>query len=257
MCRARVHLCSFDYRHCDVIIAAVMQWGPRPGFSCNSAWVGIGPHTGWGAGGHWSCDIPFNPGNWTELGTGTGVGAGARPRRGVWNYISYTYGGDSGPYALTERVYINGEISTTITGRLLSITRSSNLRIGQMLGGGDTAGAFALSRFRMHDGCLSPADVRANYEYEALLFVASPTVTPSPTSSITGSASDTVTATGTQIANTSNTPSGSRTASVSSSRTPSATSTPSVTPTSLYQAAGAVLVDLHAADYDDTVEPNR
>jgi hypothetical protein len=66
-------------------------------------------------------------------------------------------------------LYLDGAVSTTVTGRALNINRASTPHI--VLGSwyeDDTAafegGDFSINTLRMHDGCLTAAQVRSGGE---------------------------------------------------------------------------------------------
>lgn len=233
----------------------VYQWGARPGTSCNSGWMGVGSSPSSGAGGHWNCDLAFGSAGDAE-GNAT---SGFRPRRGQFNHVALTYTGAAGSPAFLETLYVNGAVSRSYSNRQLSIPRAANMRLGQLVGSGDPSGAFALARMRVHDGCLSSADVAFNYVAEGPSFLPTPTPTPSVTATPTGTASPSNTASGTaaatgtptvsQITTPSITRSASNTRSNTASPSSTATSTASSTPSPLFVSAG-LLIDLNAADYD-------
>jgi len=220
----------------------VFQWGGRPGTSCNSAYIGVGSHPSWGAGGHWGggCDIAFTgPGQFVTQPAGA---TGFRPLPGQFHHLVLTYSGSPAlsDTPFVETLYLNGQVNRVYTNRQLAIPRTVNMRLGTWAGN-DIVGQFSLASLRVHDGCLTAGDVIANYNTDALLYMPTPTPTATVTSSASTTASITASASATQIA----TPS--ETASASGSRTASAT----MTPTTLYAAATRVLIDLHAVDYDD------
>lgn len=212
----------------------VLQWGPRSAPACTSAFVSMGAHPTWGAGGHWDCDLPWATSPSTAVVPQFANGWSPRPYR--WHHAvwSSTGGGVTG----TLSVYLNGALVTSMSGKPVNIQRNpSGVVLGAYI---DTAGAvtlgasLALSRLRMHDGTLSAADVATNYAREAPLYglaLASASASAAATASIT--ATGTATAAATLPA-------------ASASRTPSPS--PSTGPP--VSVAGRLLIDLYAGDFD-------
>ena len=90
-----------------------------------------------------------------------------------------------------QTIYVDGQMNRLIPSRVLNIQRNpTNVIIGSMRDTGTAygpTGSVAIGRMRIHDGCLSAADVNYNWMQEQAQFIA----TPTPTASITASASST------------------------------------------------------------------
>ena len=78
------------------------EWGVRPGNSCNSAFLSVGHHPVWGAGGHWNCDTAYSQTGQATVQVQDGGNTGWKPTANVWHHIVVTYGG-----ALTTQTQVS------------------------------------------------------------------------------------------------------------------------------------------------------
>ena len=177
------------------------------------------------------CDIAFGytAAGVTELDS-TGGNTGYRPAVNKWHHVVVTYTG-SGAQAggQTEKVWVDGYLASSYTGRVLNIdsTTDPRIRLGSWWDTGANGyamyGSFALNTLRIHDGALPDAAVAFNFAAEAPRFI--PTQTPTKT----GTASRTATASVSATSSLSGTPSNSGSTTATASGTPPNTATPSST----------------------------
>jgi hypothetical protein len=81
---------------------------------------------------------------------------------GVFHHVVVTYTGQSGSPAYTETIYVDG-VQNQQYNRQLSILRIQNPLLG---GYSDPEnGDFALAVLRVHDGCLTAAQVSARWQW--------------------------------------------------------------------------------------------
>ena len=203
----------------------LIQWGPRPGTTCNSAFMGVGPQPSWGGFGSWNCDTSYGPNPATSMEAVPG--AGYRPTVNKWHHVAVTYTGSTGagsapPYRLVT--YIDSVVNQQTDDFQLAIARQFNIFLGtygqtNLDGWWGPDSVIGIGTLRMHDGALSAADVAYNYNAEYVKYHPTPTPTPTPTNTPSQTPSNTASPSGTQINSSSNTPS------------PSITATPSQTPT--------------------------
>jgi hypothetical protein len=162
----------------------IFLWGPRPAQACQSAYVGVGSQPSWGAGGHYSCDSSWTSSAQTQQDPTNSNGW--RPITYTWHHIAVTYTGATGSPAYQETYYIDGVQNNVYSGRQLSILRNQNLILGCEYQSGYMADSIvAIGRLRMHDGCLTGAQVQFNYNAEKAIYFPTPSTTPSP--SVSGS----------------------------------------------------------------------
>lgn len=220
---------------------ALLQWGPRGGVDCSGAGVGMGGHPVYGAVWQWNCDSPW--GN-AAFGTSPNLapgGGGQAPRAGAFHHIVVTYTGAAGAPAFFESVYLDGALSSTASGRALSIGRTVPVAVGSWTTA-DVASNAAILRMRMHSGVLTGEQVAATYagELVSLGIPGTPSPSSSPSAAATGSSTPTgtgtsaVTATGmpsrTAAASTTGTASGSAGATATGTPTPSPSTAASLSP---------------------------
>ena len=199
------------------IVQPVYQYGPRAASPCQSLFVGVGSQVAYGAGGAYSCDIYYSdvPGSTTLVPQYNGYSLTLRQ----WHHVAWTYTGLTNTPVNVWSLYVDGKISTVVPSRVLNILRNPT---GHIIGafkstaGAYTVGNFAISKLRIHDGCLTAAEVAYNFAQEAPLFIPSPSMTASTTPSPSS----------TQVDSFSATPS----TSISSSQTATRSRTPSGTP---------------------------
>lgn len=238
---------------------AIGQLAGRPGTTCDSFSLNMGSHPTWGDISFWSCDYAWvsTRNNPVDVAV-TAASGGWRPLPFKWHHVVYTYSGATGqpPYVLT--MYLNG-VAYRSTSIQLAIKRNFNPTLGTWSDAGNN-GNFGMAQFHIHSGALTAAQVAANYYTFALSYdpTQTSTSTPSPTSSVTPSPSTTATTTATATGSPSGTQLYSLSATPSSSQTPtstpssSTTQTPSITPSpsTAIQVSKALLVDLHASDFN-------
>ena len=216
--------------------APVVQWGARPGTTCDSAAVGIGASTTAGASTFSNCDSAWTSQPMLNDGTSSEPGFGFRPAPLEWHHVVFTYTGTASSPQLVFSQYLDGQLNAQKTSFSPAI-RKDDIRIGSWTDQGATV---SIAVLRVHNGALTAAQVAYNYAQFAPFAVV--TVTSTKTSSSTRTPSMTITPSpsGTQIDSLSNTPS----SSITASRTPTPTSTIQ------YQTTGGILIYLNAADYD-------
>lgn len=162
----------------------VLQWSPRPGSLCDSAFTSVGTNPVYGAGGHWECDVAFGP----SPSTTVAANGGYMPSVGEWHHFALTYtGGTVG----TESLYVDGVLNLVVTGRSLDIIRGGLMYLGSRNGAQMWGGNVAIGALRLHDGCLTAVGVAARYalEVDGYLRPLRPSLTQTPASTATSSAS--------------------------------------------------------------------
>ncbi|MHC4564295.1 MAG: LamG-like jellyroll fold domain-containing protein [Planctomycetota bacterium] len=115
---------------------------------------------GWkdfGAAGHWGDDADMA---WEGFDNATG-GTGGYPPLEIWQYLAYTYDGS------TIRLYVNGELNNervaalrTHAGDIIRVGAQTNSDGSANLGEKTYSGAIA--QVRIHDGVLTPAQIKNN-----------------------------------------------------------------------------------------------
>jgi len=169
------------------------EWGPRSAAACQSAFMSMGSHPTWGAGGSWDCDMPYLQDGATEL---TRFG-GYTPTLFRWHHLVWAYTGATGFPANTLTLYVDGQQNNVRVASRNVQRNDFGVIIGAFKAGAGyaLAGQLAISKLRVHSGCLSAADVNYNWMQEQVQFIAStsptPSLTPSPSSTQVNSLSPT------------------------------------------------------------------
>lgn len=139
----------------------MVAWGRRGGGDGTNMSFNYGTHAAYGAVGHWgSPDI-----GWLPDGDGC-------PEPGVWQYLVYTFDGD------TTRVYAGGQLSNweELGGGVIDTWADTPIVIGSQMDNATPAftaalrGSLSIARVRVHNTVLSDAEIAAKYNEEAVTF---------------------------------------------------------------------------------------
>ncbi len=134
----------------------LVSWAKRGGGDGTNMSFNYGLNGAYGAVGHWGApDLGWN-------------NAGGAPSASRWHHLAYTYDGT------TTRVYSDGVLanSEVLGAGVISTHAGTAIALAsQTEGDGVTLtptlrGSLALARVRVHDGCLSDAEVLHNYQEE-------------------------------------------------------------------------------------------
>ena len=151
----------------DIVSEETMvSWGRRGGGPDGSnISFNYGFNAAFGAIGHWGApDI-----SWYDVG---GLTVGGSAPAGRWHHLAYTYDGT------TTRVYVDGELSNqeVLGANVINTHTNTSICLAtQLEPDGVTPtptlrGSLSMARVRIHDGVLSGAQVRNNYEFEKATF---------------------------------------------------------------------------------------
>ncbi|MGQ9590329.1 MAG: LamG-like jellyroll fold domain-containing protein [Planctomycetota bacterium] len=130
----------------------ILSFGHRGGGVGTNMSFNYGFHATWGAVGHW---------DWPDIGWATNV-----PRAGRWHHLAYTYDGT------TTRVYVDGEeANSELCGSGIINTWAGKISLAVQTTDGTTPewgipGSLSIARVRIHDGVLTPSQIRNNYLLE-------------------------------------------------------------------------------------------
>jgi len=140
----------------------LVAWGKRGGPNGTNMSFNYGTNAQWGAVGHWGAaghDLGWND-------------AGGAPEAGKWHHLVYTYDGT------TTRVYADGELANfeelgpgvinTYGGT--PITVAAQIEPDGVTLNVPLAGTLAIGRVRVHDGVLTPEQVKNNFNEERAAF---------------------------------------------------------------------------------------
>ncbi len=140
----------------------MVAWGHRGGPNGTNMSFNYGTDPRWGAVGHWGGEGP-------DLGWGPVV-----PEAGKWHHLVYTYDGT------TTRVYADGALSNyeELGPGVINTYCCTPITLGTQIGNDGTTldfnpslvGTLAIAKVRVHDGVLTPLEIRHNFDTERLEF---------------------------------------------------------------------------------------
>ena len=226
--------------------APVVQWGQRPGTSCDSAAIGIGASSTGGATTFYNCDSPWAAQPMANDGTSLASGFSYQPTPNIWHHVVVTYTGTTSSPQLVLSQYLDGQLNSAKTASTLAI-RKDDIRIGSWV---DLSANVSIAMLRVHNGVLTAAQVAYNYAQFAPFAVV--TASTTPTSAVTRTHTSAETASRTSSPSPTSSPSSTQVLSATVTAASSTTPTVSVTPTSTiqYETTGGVLIYLNAADFN-------
>ena len=174
--------CSIEawvYNPAIAVEETILAWGRRGGTPDGSNMsFNYGSSGGFGAVGHWgAADLGWND-------------AGGAPPAAQWHHVVYTFDGT------TQRVYYDGcrvdlaacerNSEALAAGTLNTFSPSKITLAGQIEADGVTingplSGTLSIGRVRIHDGVLTAAQVKNNYDLECTEFCPPPGLVECPT----------------------------------------------------------------------------
>ncbi len=131
----------------------IVSWGWRGGGAGSNMSFNYGDNINFGAIGHWGAPD---------------IGWGTVPELGRWNHLVYTYDGT------TTRVYVNAqETNSEVLGAgIINTHTPSKITLAAQIDNAGGAlnqglrGALAIGMLRVHDGVLTPEQIRTNFDLE-------------------------------------------------------------------------------------------
>ena len=136
----------------------LVAWGRRGGPNGSNLAFNYGNHGAFGAVGHWG-----GP----DLGW---VDAGGAPQEGIWHHLVYTTDGGGAAASGTVRVYSDGVLQNSESLGNLDTYPDFSFLIGAQNNDAGTPAGFnsglSISKVRIHDTVLSPAEITTQYEAE-------------------------------------------------------------------------------------------
>jgi hypothetical protein len=138
-------------------IETMVAWGHRGGPANTNVAFGFGDHAEWGAFAGWYAagDMSWNP-----------YGAGSPPL-GEWRYLVYTF--DPNDSDGMQRIYDNAaEVNYEVSGPMPTHPGYINLAAQNKSEApldlyAAEMGSLSLAVVRVHDGALTPAEIKSNY----------------------------------------------------------------------------------------------